>query len=348
MSTLTSMNPDFGDWVGAAFGQPVLSTGLALVLAGVLAAFIIGRRSAGGSRSGSVESRDAVAGLYPWETRSLIIAASGLIGVPVLHTLVRAYVTDFGDGVVWWRFIVPLAVAALGLGVLLSIILIRGVNQVVVPVAPTRHRTWKTFVSRAWLWVSLACGLALIVTTVTSGMASSTGAAGEYVFLEIPIPNEAGIDPIRLWFYGWAYGVPVLVSLLILLGIAFAVLNRNSARRYIGPDTRTAEDAARRSVAAATMSLLSASILLTLASAWRLISAAGGGSELVILGENHSQPYVAAWQFAELAVLAGLGAPCLELAAFTMLFLTIARLSARGTRVDPASDEIDSLMGSSR
>ena len=56
-------------------------------------------------------------------------------------------------------------------------------------------------------------------------------------------PNEAAIDPIRLPFFGWTYGVPVLIGLAALAATSWAGLDRSSARPFTSPQTVTAERA---------------------------------------------------------------------------------------------------------
>ena len=78
-------------------------------------------------------------------------------------------------------------------------------------------------------------------------------------------------DPSR--FYGWAYGVPVLVCPTVLTTVTWAALHPNAARPYIRPETVTAERDARREVAVGTVRIATAGMLLALAGASRLMAA---------------------------------------------------------------------------
>lgn len=193
------------------------------------------------------------------------------------------------------------------------------------PVTPTARRTWTSFSgSRSMIAASLAV-LALIATTVGAGLASTPDATGQYVSLSVPIPNEPGVDPIRMEFYGWTYGVPVLVALAALLLVAWPVLHRNAARPFLRSDTVAAERLVRRETATHATLILASATMLSLGDAWRLVASGGSMQSLGVTGQNGGADYDAAWRYAELAVMAGWCAPIIETIALSVLLVIAAR-----------------------
>lgn len=323
------------DLVEAAFSSPLVSLMLALIItAGIV---FIGSPSGGkvaplsGAHARSVHAR------YAPEHRALGAVAIGIVVAFIAELVFRGYVsTSTTAESSWARFTVALACAAIGVGVVLWLIITRGTTPPQVAVVPSVRRNWASFSSWPALLIAGVAFLALVATTVAAGIASSPNDEGQYAWLAIPIPNEPGIDPIRMPFYGWFYGVPVLVCLVVLVVVVWAALHRNAARPFLRPETVAAERLARRETARNTVVIATASTLLSLAGVWRLIARAGSGASLIVTGQNGDAPYDAAWRFAELAVAAGWCAPLLEVIAFTLLLL-IAAASLRHTRATRSS-----------
>jgi len=310
------------DLAGAAFSSPLFSLIIALVAAGGIA-LIASRPGRGSTRLESGEFPASVRTRYAPEHRALGVAALWVTVVFIAELVIRGHViTD--QTLWWWRFAVPITCAIVGVCVVFGLIVTRGTTSAEAPVLPAVRRTWASFSSRSLLMMAGLTFVALLATTVAAGIASSPNGAGQYVWLTIPIPNEPGIDPIRLPFYGWAYGAPVLVALTVLVAVTWATLDRNAARTYLRPETIAPERVARRETARNTTLIATAAALLTLAGAWRLIASAGSGSFLTITGQNADAPYDAAWRFSELAVAAGWCAPILEVTAFAVLLLIAA------------------------
>ncbi|MFB7890980.1 hypothetical protein ACFC1I_02095 [Microbacterium sp. NPDC056044] len=323
------------DWVGAAFSTPLTSLLLAVVVSGAVIAFVGSRASThvvlseGAARS--VKNR------YAPERRALAIAAIAVVVVFVAENIIRGYVTNLGDAVSWWRFATPIASSALSIAILAALITFRGSAPSEAPVVTGARRTWTTFGPRGGL---ILCGvvlLLLLATTIAAGVTSAADGRGQYIWLEIPIPNEAEIDPIRLWYYGWAFGVPVLIALAALIVTTALALRVNAARPFIRPETVAAERGLRSEVAGGAVAVATAGMLLALAGAWRLIARAGTATQLWIEGQNGGDPYEAAWRYAELATAAGWLAPILEVIAFTLLLLVAARLRQKWP--SPSPDE---------
>lgn len=308
------------DLAEAALSSPLFSLVIALVIAGGLA-LVASRPGSATTRLDSNEFAASVRVRYAPEHRALMVAAVAVIVVFVSEFVIRGYVIT-GQTLWWWRFAVPIVSAVIGVSVAFALIVTRGAPSPEAPVMPSTRRTWVSFSSRPVLVMAGATFLALAVTTVAGGFASSPNGEGQYVWLTIPVPNEPGIDPIRMVFYGWTYGAPVLVALTALVAVVWATLDRNAARPYLRPETVTLERVARRASAQNATLFAMAATLLTLASAWRLIADAGAGSyRMTIIGQNAGVPYDAVWRFSELAVAAGWCAPILEVIAFTVLLV---------------------------
>ncbi|MEZ3161622.1 hypothetical protein AB1K54_13920 [Microbacterium sp. BWT-B31] len=324
------------DWVGAAFSSPLVSLALAVLAAGVFLVFVGARGRRRELVSLSEAAARSVRSRYMPERRILGIAALAVIVVFAAENVIRGYLLNLVDVVSWWRFATPLASSFLAIVVLAALVLLRGSAASESPVVTGVRRSWTTFGPRVGL---IVCGIVLVVlvgTTIAAGVASVADDHGRYIWLEIPIPNEGAIDPIRLWFYGWAFGVPVLIALGALIAATGAVLHLNAARAFIRPDTVSSERALRAEVASGTVSIATAGMLLALAGAWRLIASAGSTWQLVIEGQNGGNPYEAVWRFAELGAVAGWLAPAIEIVAFTLLFLVASELR-RGT-TEPSAD----------
>ena len=161
--------------------------------------------------------------------------------------LLNLFDLSMSDVVSWWRYATPVFSAFLGISVVLGLIVTRGTTPPEAPVLPAARRTWLSFSPRRGIIGASIALLVLVATTIAAGLASSPDGQGRYIWLAIPVPNEVAIDPIRPWFYGWAYGVPVLICVAVLTAVTWAVLHTNAARPYIRPETVTAErDAASR------------------------------------------------------------------------------------------------------
>ncbi|QNA93756.1 hypothetical protein [Microbacterium sp. Se63.02b] len=253
-----------------------------------------------------------------------------MIVIFAAENLITGYVLDlFGvslNGVVsWWRYATPVFTASVGVAVLLALIATRGSTPPEQPVVAAR-RTWLTFSSlAAGVGTALAL-LALTATTLLAGLASSNLDDGPYVYLEIDVPNET-IDPIRPWFYGWAYGVPVLICTAALVAVVVATLRANAARAFLRPETVVAEQRERRDVARGITRLTASAALLALAGALRFIAEAGSVAGLTVEGDGRSATYDAVWRYGEIAAVGGWLAPALEVTAFVLLLLVTAQLA---------------------
>jgi len=257
-----------------------------------------------------------------------------MILVFATENIVRGYLLNLADFVEWWQYATPVFAAVLCLAVALALIVLRGTNQPEQPVVPTARRTWLSFSPRTGLIGAGAAFIALLGTTIAAGLASSSDDRGRFIYLEIPVPNTE-IEPLRPWFYGWDFGVPVLLCLAALALVTWATLRRNAMRPYLRPETVTAERQARVQIASGTVAIATAAILLALGGAFRFIGRYGALSQLTV--GNDGATYDMAWQYAEFAAVARYLAPALEITAFALLLFIAIRLLRRPApeRQDP-------------
>ncbi|MBW9095767.1 hypothetical protein JNB62_18970 [Microbacterium jejuense] len=303
------------DLVGAAFSLPLVSLGLAGLIVVGMRVLARARHATRGSAASSVAAR------YVPERRTLGIAAIAVIVLFAGQDVILGYVIELSDAIAWWRYATPVWSACVAIVVVWGVVLVHGTTPPESPTLSGTRRTCLGFGPRIGLIGAAAALVALVATTVAAGITSSPDGQGQWVWLVIPVPNEAQIDPVRVVFYGWAYGVPVLVAAAALVASTWVALRGNAMRPYLRPDTVTQEGVARRSGARGIVRLATAGLLLALAGAWRLIGDAGSAGSLTILGVNEGRPYEAAWQYAEFALDARWGAPVLEIVAFVLLLL---------------------------
>ncbi|GEC77014.1 hypothetical protein GCM10010213_26540 [Microbacterium maritypicum] len=334
MSRVSILSIGPAELIGAVFSTPLVSLAIALVVAGLSLA-MSKAGCAGNAVAGHADT--ATRSRYASEHRTLGATAIAVVILFVVESVVRGYILNTADSVSWWRFAFPLFCAALGLIVLLVRVVIRGTTPPEVRVANTR-RTWITFGPQIGIIAACVALVALLTTTVLAGLASSPDDRGRYIWLVIPVPNEAAIDPIRQWFYGWAYGAPVLICLALLGAAAWTVLHCNASRPYRRPETVIDEKSARRDIAAGTVQVALAGMLIALAGAWRFIARSGTGSQLFINGQNGGEPYDMTWRYAELAAAGGWIAPILEVIAFALLIVLAVR-AFRRPKVDSSGTQ---------
>ncbi|NQX26932.1 hypothetical protein HQQ81_06160 [Microbacteriaceae bacterium VKM Ac-2854] len=288
-----------------------------LALAAVITVGILWRRRRGGQGVGADRR----------EERVLALAAFGVLLVYVVEYVLRGFVLDLVNIVEWWQYATPVVAAVVALAAVLITLLHGPVPER--PMSPSSRRTWLTFSSRAGLGAACGSFLGLVAVTVAAGSASSADTDGRFILLDLVAPNAA-MDAVQPWFYGWSFGVPVLIALAALAVVTAMALRANAARPFLRPETVLAEQASRRIVAAAVVRIATAGILLSLAGALRFVERAGtiGTVTFADTGRSYETP----WQWAEFAVIGGWLSPVLDVVAFVSLLLFAARLVPSPTR----------------
>lgn len=316
-----------------------------LVIAGALVAvgIPIARRSGRARRRGDWATEPPVARRHLPERRALGIGALAVVAAYVVEYVVRGHLLNLADVVEWWQYATPVSAAALALAAVAAMIASRGTTPPERAVLSATPRTWTTFGPRAGI-VGAALSLgALLVTTLGAGAASSADERGRYIHLEIRVPNTT-IDPVRPWFYGWDFGVPVLVALAVLVVVTWAALRGNAIRPFLRPETADAERHARDEVAAGILGIAAAGSLLALGGAWRFIARGGSISRLGIEGDGM---YETTWRYAEMAIVAGWLAPAIEVIGFALLLLVAVRLRRTAPRTSPPERASDAPVAGS-
>ncbi|WP_104163546.1 hypothetical protein [Cryobacterium sp. N22] len=316
------------DLAAAAFTLPLFSLVLAaLIVVGTLLVPRL-RHRFGGLAAPSGTRPPAVAARYRPEHRALGIGAIAVVVVYAVEKVVRGYLLNLVDIVEWWQYATPLFAAVLCLTVGLALIVVRGAPGPEQPVLPTARRTWLSFGPRAGLIGGAVALVALLATTIAAGLASSSDERGRFIYLEIPVPNTQ-LEPLRPWFYGWDFGVPVLICLAALALVTWATLRRNALRPYLRPETVTAERSARAQVASGAVAIATAATLLALGGAFRLIGRYGSMSQLTVGNDGAGTTYDMTWRYAEFAAAAQWLAPALEITGFALLLFVAIRLLRR-------------------
>lgn len=334
-----------GTLAAAAFSSPlfsllvaaVVAAGVALIRAWVLPS---GARSA--AVSGTAPANSSSPTLVARTRRDENIlgwSAIAVIVVFVAEYILRNSVLSLANVVEWWQYATPVFTTLCALTVLVFGIFSRGSTSPDRRSSPQARRTWTSF-SSPWELVGTAASFtALAAVTIAAGLASSTDETGRSIHLAIPIPNTQ-IDPIRPWFYGWAFGVPVLVCLVALLGVTWMVLRANSVRPFLRSDTVSAERRSRRATASGAVRMAAAGALLALAGALRLIQRAASITSVSV--DGHSDAFEAIWKYSDLASIGGALAPVLEIVAFVAVFLvavdSLRRTGHAPAAASPASD----------
>lgn len=323
---LHTTNPSISpvELAAAAFTLPLFSLGLAsLILAVILLApRLLTQRAQPAQRA--VTGTHPGTARYQLELRVLGIGAIAVTAAFAVENVVRGYLLNLVDVVEWWQYATPVFAAFLCLSVVLGVMAFKGSAPPEQPVVPTARRTWTSFGPRTGIIGAGAALVALLTTTIAAGLASSADDRGRYIYVELPVPNVP-IDALRPWFYGWAYGVPVIISLAALTAVTWATLRRNSTRPFQRPSTVGQERTARVEIASSAARIATAGMLLALAGAFRFIGRSGSISSVTTEIDGQSTSYEMTWRFAEFAAAASYLAPVLEITAFLLLLLVASR-----------------------
>ncbi|POH62564.1 hypothetical protein C3B61_17110 [Cryobacterium zongtaii] len=326
-SILTFMGPM--DLAAAVFTLPLFSLVLAgFIVVGILVVPRVRRRRGSGAAPGGGAPLPTVPARYRSEHRALGIGAIAVIVAYAVENVIRGYLLDLVDIVEWWQYATPVFAAVFCLTVGLGLIVVRGTPQPDEPVVPTARRTWLSFGPRAGFVGGTIALVTLLATTIAAGLASSSDERGRFIYLEIPVPNTQ-LEPLRPWFYGWDFGVPVLLGLAALVLVTWATLHRNALRPYLRPEPVAAERNARTQVASGAVAIATAATLLALGGAFRFIGRYGSMSQLTVGNDDHGITYDMTWRYAEFAALGGGLAPALEVTGFALLLLVAIRLLRR-------------------
>ncbi len=154
----------------------------------------------------------------------------------------------------WWQYPLPLIVGTVAL-IVITVVLWARRTTVEAPVHPVRRRDWWSFSSRG----DLAALAAVVgVTALTCVIAGSNSD-----WMTIDLPSGGGYAT----FFGWAYGIPVLIGTVLVGGLTVVALRVNSQPPFSRPESAPAETAARRLMAMTIARVSIAAMLLPLGGA---------------------------------------------------------------------------------
>lgn len=170
----------------------------------------------------------------------------------------------------WWQYPLPLIVGTVAL-VVIAVVLRARRTAVEAPVHPVRRRDWWSFSSRSGLVVFAAVVAGTVLTCVIAGTNSD--------WTTIDLPSGGGYSS----FFGWAYGIPVLVGTVLVAGLTVVALRANALPPFSRPGSTASETAARRLMAHTIIRVSLISVLLPMGAALSSIgytagSASGSGS----------------------------------------------------------------------
>lgn len=137
---------------------------------------------------------------------------------------------------------------------------------------PTARRGWRSELSREELGTSGALSLVLLLLAVWAGIGSKPGEDG-WVTDQVISGSSFGSSSAQT--FGWSFGIPTLV-LLLLTGVAAVLLlsRTNRAPLPAEPKDRSSEAGRRRALSGTAIRLVIGSVLLTLWWAFTLIAMA--------------------------------------------------------------------------
>jgi hypothetical protein len=168
----------------------------------------------------------------------------------------------------WWRFALPVAAAMVG-AVIVAVTHHRAAGGSIGGSAVLPRRTWHSFVRPGWLWAASAAFAVLTLATVWAGLLSSPWDNGTYIALRDPNGGVA-------WpFYGWHFGMPVLIALVLLAGASAAALSTVAAPSFSSSTLLLPESERRRTISEAIVRLAFSTSALVLGSVLSLLGTIG-------------------------------------------------------------------------
>lgn len=317
---------DFFGLLMAGLQVPVVNL---VIAAGIVALVLVARTGRGAGTNGSAQPQLASRHVAEaWVLGNGAVAAAFAYG---LLRILQSFVFDLVNVVSWWYYATPLISGAAIATVVVLVMTVGERDTPLRPMVPTSRRTWASFVRPREITAAALATALLISITVFAGMNSTPDQEGRFVYVNITVPNT-DVEPLRPWFYGWAYGVPVLICAALMILAAWGALHINARRSFTGPDLITSERATRTIIGNSVARIVTGAALLSLAGALRFIARGSSIDKLTIEGQG---TYEAVWRHAEFAVVGGAVAPCFEIVGFFLLLLTGIAMSKAAARPAP-------------
>lgn len=284
---------------------------------------------------------DVIVARYRAEHAVLRIGALAVVAVFTTEWIVRALFLDLVNVVEWWVYATPITAAAFAIMAALVPLTRRARTSARRPSLSTTPRTWRSFSNRFDLALGGTSVALLLATTVIAGLASSSDEAGRFIYIDIQIPNT-DVDPVRPWFYGWSFGVPVLIALAGLVFVTIIALAANAARPYFASEAMPAERRGRERTASAIAWIASGATLIALGGAWRFVTRASLTGLHIEGDDGEVTSYVSGTDLSAFATVLDWAAPAVEIAGFALLLLiALGLLERRRTRAVVAESATD-------
>lgn len=191
------------------------------------------------------------------------IAVAGWLCVVVLHAFATSVFA-------WWPFIVPFVGGVLGVCLVgLPSSGERALRTAAGVTVDHRRRSWLAFVSPVAASTGIAVFVVMVVTVLAAGAMSSPDDSGRFTQFTMPV----GDGTAGTLFFGWYFGVPVLVGTMILAGTTWFWLS-HGARTPIAAQGRFSDEFLRRQRASALLRIATAATCVVIGEAWALIARA--------------------------------------------------------------------------
>ncbi|WP_150958751.1 hypothetical protein [Microbacterium testaceum] len=311
--------------VTGLLSSPVICFVVAVALAVVVA---LSRRRTGGS------------GVPRGESIALGMIAGTVVLGWIADVVLRGYVFDMSATVSWWRFAVPPVIAAAGL------LLFAATRRTPHPRRPVdagsvSRRTWTTFGPRYGVVSLAALTVVTIVVTVVFGRMSFAFDPGLAAHVALQVPNT-GEAPVVTVFPGWAYGIPLIVSVLLLAAATVLGLHRN-ARRPFSAHLSTGSERAHRSGAARNVTAIAIGVVSIALAGLLRMARRGVASSMVRMTDSGAESAVTVdIPHADLLTIGGFLAPLLEIGGCALLALLVLRALGLGvTAIRRSSDRVE-------
>ncbi|MDF2665819.1 MAG: non-ribosomal peptide synthetase [Microbacterium sp.] len=298
------------DLVPALLSSPVVSAALAVVAAVAIA--VITHRAGGVAVAGPRGERVALAG---------VACAVGVVWL--LDVVLRGYVFDMSATVSWWRFAVAPTAAAVGLALLAIAMRTKRPRRSIDPAMAVR-RTWTSFGPRRGILSFAVLGVVAIAVALVFGAMSTAFEPGLAAHVALDLPNTDE-PPVVLPFPGWAYGIPLIVSVVALAAAMVFALRRNAVRPFPDEVPLDVERVRRASVARDAVVLAAGATLIALAGMLRLARSAVTTSVTIMTDSGTGPALSADLPHADLILLGGVIAPGLEIGGCLLLALLVTR-----------------------
>ena len=314
---------DFVSLLMAGVQLPVVNL---IIATGIVALVLVVRSRRVAGDSGSAPPQ--LASRHVAEAWALGMGAVVAVVAYGVLSILQGVVFDLVNVVSWWYYATPL-ISGAAIATVVMLVMRAGERDIALrPVVPTSRRTWASFVRPREMTAAALATTLLVWTTVFAGTNSTPDQEGRFVYVDIAVPNT-DVEPLRPWFYGWAYGVPVLICAALMALAAWGALHINARRSFTGPDPVTSERATRTAIGNGVARIVIGVTLLSLSGALRFIAHGSSVGNLTIEGQG---TYEAVWRYAEFAVVGGAVAPCFEIAGFLVLLLTGIGILKAATR----------------